>query len=227
MKKYFICLAALGLMLLSGTALASNQFNIPLVGQVTLPKYVTFDKGDQKTISLEPNSLAIYLARHGATDISAYTMTYANPPDFTYGWAFSCRLGIPYLQDAGLFEYKDSPVDKQLSVIADSLNKEWIARGASFNGTAPLVQTEKGKKGTYEGSFVLTFREKDITYKEAYYAVLQSDGYFVNLAVINSDAQQQAVTDSLAEMMKKRKPAKTVSLLDLSHRGTSLSQSVE
>lgn len=226
MRKKLYLLAAACLLGLSMPVSAADTFDVPLIGRVELPQNITIQTGNPSSLSFDSaGKLKQFLARQGATDISTYYVTYAAPPDFTYGWMFSCRLGIPFLQDAGLFEYKDLPAGEQLSVIADALNRKLVQQGASYSGAAPLIQTKKGKNGAYEGSFTLTTRERDITYREAYYAVLQSDGYFVNLSVVNSDADQAAVTSALKSMMEKRKAQKQTKLLDFPDRGTSLTGS--
>ena len=223
MKKKLCLLAAVCLLGLSMPVLAADTFDVPLIGRVEVPQNVTIQKGNPSSLSFDSaGNLKQFLARQGATDISTYYLTYAAPPDFTYGWMFSCRLGIPFLQDAGLFDYKDLPVEEQLSAIAEDLNKKLVQQGAYYSGTAPLIQTKKGKNGAYEGYFILTARERDITYHEGYYAVLQSDGYFVNLSVVNLDADQTEVMNSLKNMMIKRKAQKQKKLLDFSDSSTSL-----
>lgn len=151
-----------------------------------------------------------------------YTMTYADPPDFSYGWAMSHKLGVSYLQSIGAMSHKDDPAEAQLDLIAADLNKKLIESGASFDGEAPLVKSKDKKHLRYEGSVVITTKEKDVTYHEAYQIVLACDGYFTTLGIINTDADQKELTAAVKKMVQKRKLPEKVKLLDLVKRGTSL-----
>lgn len=87
-----------------------------------------------------------------------------------------------------------------------------LYRGNTFD-------TDNDKKNPrWEGSFEIRIKEKDIVYHEAYQVVLQNDGYFISLGIINSDAEQFELTSSLREMMGKRKIVKQKKLLDLKSR---------
>lgn len=89
-----------------------------------------------------------------------YTMTYADPPDFSYGWAMSHKLGVSYLLGIGAVSHKDDPAEAQLDLIAADLNERLIESGASFDGEAPLVKSKDKKHLRYEGSVVITTKEK-------------------------------------------------------------------
>lgn len=99
-----------------------------------------------------------------------------------------------------------------------------MADGASFEGTAPLKKIDDKKHPRWEGFVTITTKEQDITYHEAYTLILQCDGYFTTLGIINSDGDRSDITDSLRKMISRRKFPEKVNLLDLSKRGTSLTE---
>ena len=115
--------------------------------------------------------------------------------------------------------YADPP-----DLIAADLNERLIESGASFDGEAPLVKSKDKKHLRYEGSVVITTKEKDVTYHEAYQIVLACDGYFTTLGIINTDADQKDLTAAVKIMVQKRKLPEKVKLLDLAKRGTSLTE---
>lgn len=209
--------------LLPMSSLAAETLDLKGIGQMTVPKNVTFEKGAQAALPfLSAGGTERFFLRHGMTSSVYYTMTYANPPDFSYGWAMSHKLGVSYLLGIGAVNHKDDPAEEQLDLIAADLNEKLIAAGASFEGEAPLVKSRDKKH--YEGSVVITTKEKDITYHEAYQIVLACDGYFTTLGIINTDADQKELTASVKAMVQKRKLPEKVRLLDLAKRGTSLTE---
>lgn len=67
-------------------------------------------------------------------------MTYSNPPDFSYGWATSQKLGVPFLLEIGEITHKTDPIEKQMDVIAGYLNKCIMESGAVYTGETPLIR---------------------------------------------------------------------------------------
>lgn len=211
MKHKIAIAAAAGLLSLAAAfpSLAAVKFDLPMIGTMNVLAHVTFDKGEQAALPF-PKGIRTFFARSGATDGVYYSMTYASAPDFSYGWATSQTLGIPWFSDAGLRQYKNRPVAEQLDAAAAYINKKLIEQGAVYTGTAPLVKINDKKNPRWEGSFLIVTRERDIRYKENYLMSLQTDGYFVYCGIINSDAQQKELTANLAAMFQKRKLPKPV-----------------
>ena len=205
--------------------LAAEKLDLKGIGRMTVPKNVTFEKGAQDALPfLSAGGTEQFFLRRGMTGSVYYTMTYADPPDFSYGWAMSHKLGVSYLLGIGAVSHKDDPAEAQLDLIAADLNERLIASGASFDGEAPLVKSKDKKHLRYEGSVVITTKEKDVTYHEAYQIVLACDGYFTTLGIINTDADQKDLTAAVKTMVQKRKLPEKVKLLDLAKRGTSLTE---
>ena len=136
----------------------------------------------------------------------------------------SHKLCLSYLLGIGAVSHKDDPAEAQLDLIAADLNERLIESGASFDGEAPLVKSKDKKHLRYEGSVVITTKEKDVTYHEAYQIVLACDGYFTTLGIINTDADQKELTAAVKTMVQKRKLPEKVKLLDLAKRWTSLTE---
>ncbi len=204
---------------------AANELNLKGIGRMTVPQHVTFQEGAQEALPfLEAGGVKRYFIRKGASDSVYYTMTYSAAPNFSYGWAMSQKLGIPYLLSIGEVNHKDDPPEVQMDLIAAHLNQKWKEAGAVYEGSAPLVKAKDKKNLRWEGSFTISYREKDITYHEAYQVILQCDGYFTTLGVINTDADQKEVTEAVKKMVQKRKLPEKTKLLDLAKRGTSLTQ---
>jgi len=210
---------------LSSTAFASDTLSLRGIGDMSVPKNITFSKGAQEALPfMNDGGVKRFFIKRGASDSDYYSMTYSAPPDFSYGWAMSHRLGIPYLLDVGEISHKNDSALEQMDVIAEDLNKRLIADGAVFSGKAPLVKVQNGKKSYWTGSFVIKTKQQGIVYNEAYQVILQCDGYFTTLGIINSDADQAQVTEALRKMVMHRKyPGKNVESM-LSHAGTSLTE---
>lgn len=205
--KWKIAAAALVLSLgiAAGGADAAEKWNMALVGRMTVPQHVTFEEGEQAALPfMKSNGPRWTFIRGGMMNPTFYTMTYRDGPEFSYGWAASAALGSQYLFQAGESDYKGKTPSEQMDLIAERLNSELKAEGASFSGTAPLVRINDKKNPRWEGSFVITVKERDITYREAYQMVLQVSGFQVALGVIASDADRKDLTDALSQMMKKR-----------------------
>lgn len=226
MKKAWIFGATLAAALcLSIPSMAQNTLDLPGIGKMTVPQYMTFEKGQQEALPfMADGGIAKFFKRKGLTEGTFYTMTYSQPPDYTYGWAISQKLGIPFLFAIGEIKHKDDSPEEMLDFYADYFNEQLIESGAIFSGETPLVKNKDKKNLRWEGSFILPRKEKNITYKEAYQVVLSCDGYFTTLGVIASDGDQKEVTAALQKMMQKRKLPERAKLLDLSKRGTSLTK---
>ena len=220
-----VCAGLLVAALLPISSLAAEKLDLKGIGRMTVPKNVTFEKGAQEALPfLSAGGTERFFLRRGMTGSVYYTMTYADPPDFSYGCAMSHKLGVSYLLGIGAVSHKDDPAEAQLDLIAADLNERLIASGAAFDGEAPLVKSKDKKHLRYEGSVVITTKEKDVTYHEAYQIVLACDGYFTTLGIINTDADQKDLTAAVKTMVQKRKLPEKVKLLDLAKRGTSLTE---
>lgn len=220
-----VCAGLLVAALLPISSLAAEKLDLKGIGRMTVPKNVTFEKGAQEALPfLSAGGTERFFLRRGMTGSVYYTMTYADPPDFSYGWAMSHKLGVSYLLGIGAVSHKDDPAEAQMDLIAADLNERLIESGASFDGEAPLVKSKDKKHLRYEGSVVITTKEKDVTYHEAYQIVLACDGYFTTLGIINTDADQKDLTAAVKTMVQKRKLPEKVKLLDLAKRGTSLTE---
>lgn len=194
----FACLSA-------GASEAADKWDMALVGRMTIPRHVTFEPGEQQSLPfMKTGGPRWTFIRGGMTNPSFYTMTYKDGPEFSYGWAASAVLGSQYLFQAGEKDYKGKTPSEQMDLIADRLNADLKAQGAAFSGTAPLVRLNDKKNPRWEGSFVITTKERDITYREAYQMVLQVSGFQVTLGVVASDADKKDLTAALAQMMQKR-----------------------
>ena len=226
MKYTWMASAAIAAALsLSVPAMAQDTLQLPGIGKMTVPQHMTFQKGQQEALPfMADGGIKKFFKRKGLTEGTFYTMTYSQPPDYTYGWAISQKLGIPFLFSIGEIKHKDDSPEEVLDLYADYFNRELIAAGAIFTGETPLVKNKDKKNLRWEGSFILPRKEKNITYQEAYQMVLSCDGYFTTLGVIASDGDQKEVTAALQKMMQKRKLPEKVKLLDLSKRGTSLTE---
>ena len=234
-----VCAGLLVAALLPISSLAAEKLDLKGIGRMTVTKNVTFEKVAQEALPFLPaGGTERFFLRRGMTGGVYYTMTYADPPDFSYGWAMSHKLGVSYLLGIGAVSHKDDPAEAQLDLIAADLNERLIESGASFDGEAPLndeddridvgeaplVKSKDKKHLRYEGSVVITTKEKDVTYHEAYQIVLACDGYFTTLGIINTDADQKELTAAVKTMVQKRKLPEKVKLLDLAKRGTSLTE---
>ncbi len=207
MKRLWI--VAVTALLLTATAAspgqAASQWNMAYVGRMTLPKHVTFDEGEQSAIPfLQSKGIKWSFIRNGMMDGKFYTMTFSDGVDFSYGWAASSVVGMPYLMKQGESRYRDKTPVEQMDVIAKHINENIRNLGADYSGETPLKRlTDKGRP-SWEGAFIVTRKEKDITYREAYQMVLQVSGFRVVLGIINSDADNEALTGALAQMVKSR-----------------------
>ena len=145
-----VCAGLLVAALLPISSLAAEKLDLKGIGRMTVPKNVTFEKGAQEALPFLPaGGTERFFLRRGMTGGVYYTMTYADPPDFSYGWAMSHKLGVSYLLGIGAVSHKDDPAEAQLDLIAADLNERLIESGASFDGEAPLVKS-KDKKHSEE-----------------------------------------------------------------------------
>lgn len=195
---------------------AAEKWELPNIGKMDIPSHVYFEEGQQAALPfVQDKGVKLYFVRRGASNGHYYTMTYANPPDFSYGWAASQKLGIPFLLEIGEISHKNDPLELQLDIIAGYLNKRISENGAVYAGESPLKKIDDKKYPRWEGSFITNVRESNIVYHEAYRVVLQSDGYDIFLGIINSDAAQVELTESLHDMMDQRKMLKPKKMLNL------------
>ncbi|MDY6084267.1 MAG: hypothetical protein SPI25_03335 [Dialister sp.] len=185
-------------------ALAKDSLELPHIGTMNLPAYVVFEKGDQASLAFPKGSRAFF-AKTGATGGTYYTMTYARGPHFSYGWAVSQTLGIPWFSNVGLRQYTTRSAEEQLDAAAAYINQALIRQRAVYTGPSPLVKINDKKSPRWEGSFLMVRRERDILYKESYLMALQTDGYFVYCGIINSDGEQKELTADISDMFARRK----------------------
>lgn len=224
MKHIWMMGAALAAALcLSSPSMAQDTLQLPGIGKMTVPAHMVFQEGQQEALPfLAAGGIQKFFHKNGLKDGTFYTMTYSQPPDYTYGWAISQKLGIPFLFAIGEIKHKDDSPEEMLDFYADYFNQALMKAGAVFTGDTPLVKHKDTKNLRWEGSFILPRKEKNITYREAYQVVLACDGYFTTIGILASDGDRQEVTAQLQKMMQKRKLPEKVKLLDLSKRGTSL-----
>ena len=189
--------------------LARDSFTLPHIGTLSVPAHVMFEKGDLASLSF-PKGIRTFFARSGATGGTYYTMIYANGPHFSYGWAVSQTLGIPWFSHAGLRQYTTRSAEEQLDAAASYINQALIRQRAVYTGPAPLVKINDKKNPRWEGSFLTVTKERDILYKENYLMSLQTDGYFVYCGMINSDGEQKELTAELSAMFSKRRLPKSM-----------------
>lgn len=226
MKKSFF-LGALAALLLAGAlqVSAADKLTLSGIGTMEVPKGITYSKGTQDALPfMKDGGTKRFFIRRGMTKSDYYTMTWKNGPDFSYGWAMSQETGIPFLQDIGEFKHKDDKPEAQMDLIAGWLNKTLISQGASFEGPAPLKKIKDSRHPRWEGFVTVKTREQGITYNEAYTILLQCDGYFTTLGIFNTDADRGDITEAVKKMVQKRKFPREANLLDLSKKGTSLTE---
>ena len=194
---------------------AADQWDMAYIGRMKLPKGVTFTEGEQQALPfLATGGIRWTLIRAGMLNGTFYNMTWADGADFSYGWAASVQIGAQYLAKEGAAAYRNKTPAEQMDVIAANLNGELRASGITYEGDAPLVRRTDRGHPSWEGSFVVTVKENDITYREAYHMVLQVSGFRVVLGIINSDADNTALTESLSQMVEKRRFYKEKDLLE-------------
>lgn len=185
---------------------AANQWDMALVGQMTAPAHVSFEAGEQQAVPFAASrGPKWFFTRKGMPGGYFYTMTYADGPDFSYGWAISAILGSQYMLEAGIPGYQGRTPGEQMDLIAEHLNRTLKEKGVSYKGSAPLVRIGGKKNPRWEGSFVETRKEKDITYREAYQVVLQVSGFQTVIGIVNSDANRPDLAAALHKMMARRK----------------------
>lgn len=184
---------------------ATNKWELPHIGVMTLPDHVILEKGNPSTIALKPGkSVGDYFKKWVGKNGSYYLLTYANPPDFSYGWAASLELGTPFLLEIGEIAHKNDSAEERMNIIANYFNNRLKQEIITYNGEAPLRHIISAKDDYWMGSFTITNKEKNITYREAYQVILCHDHYFVYLGIINSDAEQKFLTSTIEQMVKKR-----------------------
>lgn len=206
-------------------ASAADKLTLSGIGTMEVPKGITFSQGAQNALPfVKEGGTKRFFIRKGMSKSEYYTMTWKNGPDFSYGWAMSHETGIPFLQDIGEFRHKDDKPEDQMDIIADWLNHQLISQGAVYEGTAPLKKIKDSKHPRWEGFVTIKTTEQGITYNEAYTILLQCDGYFTTLGIFNTDGDRNDITEAVKKMVMKRKFPQKANLLDLSQRGTSLTE---
>lgn len=191
---------------LANPTLAANTFKLRGIGEMKVPAYVTITPGMQESIAFrEKGGVQKFFNKLHVSHSEYYNITYNHAPDYSYGYAMSHRLGAPFLFEIGQFKEKDAPAEHQMDVIADYINQLLIKQGAIYDGENPLRKFTNKKEPYWEGTFTLRTREKGILFSEQYYLILQTDGYFTTLGIINFDADQTEVVKSLQSMVKARK----------------------
>lgn len=76
---------------------SAEKWELPDIGKMEVPPHVHFEEGEQSALPfLQDKGIKLYFTRKGAVSGRYYTMTYSNPPDFSYGWATSQKLGVPF-----------------------------------------------------------------------------------------------------------------------------------
>lgn len=207
--KHKIQLVFLFLTILFATthvSMAMDRWELPGIGKMKIPQSVVVENGEQAAIPfMKDKSIRLYFIRKGATEGHYYTLTYANPPDFTYGWATSQHLGSPYLLEIGKFSERNKPIDERMDLIADYLNTQLISIGVVYKGDLPICRFDGKKTHYWEGNFTLVTKERNIIYNTNYLVVLQNDGYFITLGIVCSDGDQQEFTEALGKMIRERK----------------------
>lgn len=196
---------------------AADKFDLTGIGTMVIPKNMTIKKGAQEALPfLSDGGTKRFFLRRGITSSEYYTMTWKQGPDFSYGWAMSHKLGIPFLLEIGEISHKgDSPVE-QMDIIAAYFNKQLINDGAIFEGDAPLMKIKDRRHPRWEGFFRVPRKENGIVYNEAYTLILQCDGYFTTLGILNTDGDRSDITNSIRDMIMKRKFPRKETLLNFS-----------
>ncbi len=204
---------------------AADKLSLSGIGTMDVPKNVTFTEGAQNALPfMKDGGTKRFFIRKGMSNSRYYTMTWKKGPDFSYGWAMSHEAGIPFLQDIGEFKHKDDKPEAQMDIMAAWLNRQLTQQGAVFEGPSPLQKINDSRHPRWEGFVKVKTTEQGITYNEAYTIILQCDGYFTTLGIFNTDGDRADITEDVRKMVSKRKFPKKVTLLDLSKKGTSLTE---
>lgn len=204
MKKKLTATMLALLLAAGGLASAAEKWEMAPIGKMTLPAKVRIEKGEQQALPFGADGPRWAFTKDSMLDGAYWTLTYDDAPDFSYGWAASATLGAQYLQKAGVSGYKGKSIEEQLDLIAASLNERFISEGAVYTGSAPLTRVNDKKHPRWEGDFILTRKEKDITYRESVHAVLQLAGVRVSLGLIVNDADAPELSESISKMLAKR-----------------------
>ena len=218
-------LASCAVLLGSLSVSAADKLELMGIGSMSVPQGISYEKGAQNTLPfMKEGGTQRFFVRRGMTQSDYYTMTWKKGPDFSYGWALSQKLGVPFLLEIGEISHKNDSPEGQMDVIASWLNQALVKKGASYEGNAPLKKIKDSKHPRWEGFVTLKTVETGITYNEAYSIILQCDNYFTTLGIINTDADRSDITEEVRKMVLKRKMPEKASLLRLSQKGTSLTE---
>lgn len=215
MKKLFSAALTAALFAVSGvSSLGADRWDMAYIGQMKVPAHVTFTEGEQQALPfMKDGGPRWFFTKKAMLDGHFYSMTYADGSDFSYGWAASLSLGSQFLQEQGDFDYRGATPAEQMDRIAGFVNKDVIRMGASYEGKTPIRRIDDKNHPRWEGRFTITTKERGVTYRETYQAVIQVSGFRVVMGLINSDEDQKALTDSLARMMEERRFYKDKDLL--------------
>lgn len=216
-KIIFIVLLLAGTLFMGRQqSFAADAFELPGIGKMEEPAHISFEPGLQNTLLFsESGGVQKFFRSLRVTDSRYFSMTYADPPDFSYGWAMSHRLGTPVLFEIGEFKHKDDSLEEQMDVYAEYLNRKIEENGGDFSGDAPLRKI-KDRNGTrWEGYFTVRHKEQDITFREAYWVILQPDSYFITLGVLNADADRKEAVRAISKMLAERRIPKNVNYADI------------
>ena len=217
------CMLAAGLLFVSlpavNTAASVTPWQVPEVGTMIPPQHVQFEAGEQAALPFQSaKGMKWYFTRLGTENGQYYTMTYAKPPDFSYGWVTVQELGIPFLFNAGLALHKDDSQEAKTDLIASWMNDQIMHMDSvTYTGTAPLQKTASGKNACWEGQFTQKYQENGIVYNETYLLLLKSmdmDAQTLFL-LLDCDGEHPELAGQLKKMIHGRKPWKEKKIFSL------------
>lgn len=182
---------------------SAKTWDFKNIGKVELTETINFEEGEQETLLFKKyGGMKKFFIHSGATQGQYYTMTYSKAPHFSYGWATSQVLGIPYLLENNLFSYKNAPIEERMDIIAKDLNSKIIKNNALYKNKTPLIKQKKGKKSYWSGVFSISQYEKGILYNEEYQVVIHNDGYEVKLGIICYDGNVREINKTISGIIK-------------------------
>lgn len=207
MIKQKIIAFAISLIIFSSmnNAVNAKTWNFENIGKTKLPEVISIDEGEQKTLSFEKfGGIKKFFIHSGAMSGHYYTMTYNKPPHYSYGWATSQVLGLPYLLENNLYEYKNAPIEEKFDAIAHDLNLKIAQNNAFYKNQNPLKKIKRNKNYCWEGTFSIPRYEKGIVYNEEYQLVLQHDKYQIYLGIVCYDGDIRDMKNIVSDILVKR-----------------------
>lgn len=194
-RKKIISLAIFIMCLGAFTGASAKTWEFKNIGKAELPKHIVFEEGIQNILSFRKfGGIKKFFIRLGATNGIYYTMTYNNAQHFSYGWATSQTLGLPYLLENNLYTYKKLPINDLMDIIAQDLNSKIIQNNAIYKDENPLKKQKSGKKYCWKGTFSIPLYERGILYNEEYQMIISNDGYQVKMGIICYDGDIRNVS---------------------------------